>query len=60
VKAFVVLQESGRVTAEALQGLCRQAIASYKVPGPIEFVSALPNPTGKILKKDLRQRAALK
>ena len=61
VKAFVVLQESGRVTAEALQGLRRQAIASYKVPGTIEFVSALPkNPTGKILKKELRQRAALK
>jgi long-chain acyl-CoA synthetase len=61
VKAFVVLQESKRVTAEALQGLCRQAIASYKVPETIEFVSALPkNPTGKILKKELRQQAALK
>jgi len=60
VKAFVVLQESKRVTAEALQTLCRDAIASYKVPETIEFISALPkNPTGKILKKELRQRAAL-
>jgi long-chain acyl-CoA synthetase len=49
------------LTAEALQGLCRQAIASYKVPETIEFVSALPkSPTGKILKKELRQQAALK
>jgi len=60
VKAFVVLHESKRVTAEALQTLCRDAIASYKVPETIEFLSALPkNPTGKILKKELRQRAAL-
>lgn len=60
VKAFVVFHESRRVTAEALQGLCRQAIAPDKVPETIEFVSALPkNPTGKILKKELRQRAAL-
>jgi len=60
VKAFVVLQESKRVTAEALQTLCREAIASYKVPETIEFISALPkNPIGKILKKELRQRAAL-
>jgi len=36
-----------RVTGEALRTLCRDAIAPYK------------NPTGKILKKELRQRAAL-
>jgi long-chain acyl-CoA synthetase len=57
VKAFVVLAEGARVGAEELQALCRAAIADYKVPGRIEFVPALPkNPTGKILKKDLRAR----
>ena len=59
-----IVDEQGRQVpagaAEALQTLCRGAIASYKVPETIEFVSALPkNPTGKILKKELRQRAAL-
>ncbi len=57
VKAFVVLTEGGRATGEELQGLCRAALADYKVPGRIEFVPALPkNPTGKILKKELRAR----
>ena len=55
VKAFVVLAEGARASAEELQALCRAAIADYKVPGRIEFLTALPkNPTGKILKKDLR------
>jgi len=58
VKAFVVLAEGTHASIEELQMLCRAAIADYKVPGRIEFVRALPkNPTGKILKKDLRARA---
>jgi long-chain acyl-CoA synthetase len=55
VKAFVVLQEGKTATAEALRKVCSDAIASYKVPERIEFITALPkNPTGKILKKELR------
>ena len=50
-----MLADGARVSVEELQALCRAAIADYKVPGGIEFVRALPkNPTGKILKKDLR------
>jgi long-chain acyl-CoA synthetase len=57
VKAFVVLNDGASVSAEALQGLCRAAIAGVKVPERIAFVQALPkNPTGKILKKELRAR----
>jgi long-chain acyl-CoA synthetase len=57
VKAYVVLNEGARTTAEELQALCRAAVADYKVPGRVEFIAALPkNPTGKILKKDLRAR----
>ena len=45
-------------TAEELRELCRGALASVKVPETIEFIAALPkNPTGKVLKKDLRSRA---
>jgi long-chain acyl-CoA synthetase len=57
VKAFVVLAEGARASAEELRAVCRAAIADYKVPERVEFVPALPkNPTGKILKKDLRAR----
>ena len=57
VKAFVVLQDGAAVTAETLQALCRSSIAGVKVPERIEFIAALPkNPTGKILKKELRTR----
>jgi acyl-CoA synthetase (AMP-forming)/AMP-acid ligase II len=34
---------------------CRERLASYKAPRSVDIVPALPrNPTGKILKKDLR------
>ena len=57
VKAFVVLNEGASVSAETLQALCRAAIAGVKVPERIEFITALPkNPTGKILKTELRTR----
>ncbi len=57
VTAFVVLNPGRPVAATELQALCRQALAAYKVPERIEFIEALPkNPTGKILKKDLRRR----
>jgi len=57
VKAFVVLHAGASARAEELQALCRHAVASYKVPETVEFLAALPkNPTGKILKKELRAR----
>jgi long-chain acyl-CoA synthetase len=57
VKAYVVLTGPGAASAAELQSLCRAAIAAYKIPEAIEFIDALPkNPTGKILKKDLRRR----
>lgn len=57
VKAFVVLHAGARVSADELREVCRASIATYKVPEAIEFIDALPkNPTGKILKKDLRAR----
>ncbi|MEX2147582.1 MAG: long-chain fatty acid--CoA ligase [Candidatus Rokuibacteriota bacterium] len=57
VKAFVVLHAGARASADELRDVCRASIAGYKVPESIEFIEALPkNPTGKILKKDLRAR----
>ncbi len=58
VKAFVVRAPGPAVEADELRALCRQALAAYKVPEHVEFIEALPkNPTGKILKKELRRRA---
>ena len=54
VKAVVALQgDAGEVE---LIEWCRQHLAHYKCPKSIDVVDALPrNPTGKILKKDLRK-----
>ncbi|HYY25118.1 MAG TPA: AMP-binding protein, partial [Candidatus Udaeobacter sp.] len=58
VKAFAVLRESAQVTAQELVDFCRNRIAIYKAPRFVEFVDALPrNPSGKILKRELRARA---
>ncbi|MBI2207072.1 MAG: long-chain fatty acid--CoA ligase [Candidatus Rokubacteria bacterium] len=57
VKAYVVLRDGMTATPADLQAVCRGAIAAYKVPEAVEFIDALPkNPTGKILKKELRRR----
>lgn len=57
VRAYVVLKPGATATADELRALCRDAVATYKVPETIEFIEALPkNPTGKVLKKELRRR----
>jgi 2-aminobenzoate-CoA ligase len=58
VKAFVVLSESAAPTAEhasVLQDFVKKAIAPYKYPRIVEFVSALPKTeTGKLRRFLLR------
>ncbi|MGH2506825.1 MAG: long-chain-fatty-acid--CoA ligase [Ktedonobacteraceae bacterium] len=54
VKAFVVTRDE--VEVEALKAYCREALANYKTPSEIVFISSLPrNPVGKIDKKELRK-----
>lgn len=56
VKAFVVLNAGHAGDPEALRALCRERLAAYKVPEAVEFIPGLPkNPTGKVLKKELRR-----
>ncbi len=61
VKAFVVLKpghEPGAALASALQEYVKQAIAPYKYPRAVAFVSALPRTeTGKLQRFRLRQMA---
>jgi long-chain acyl-CoA synthetase len=58
VKAFVVLRPGQQATAEELLDVCRAHLAKYKTPRWIEFIDVLPkNPIGKVLKRELRERA---
>lgn len=55
VKAVVALAGDD-VTEADLIGWAREHLAAYKCPKTVDIMDALPrNPTGKILKKDLRQ-----
>jgi acyl-CoA synthetase (AMP-forming)/AMP-acid ligase II len=53
--AFVVLRAGQSATADELIAHCASQLAKYKVPKGITFLEALPrNPSGKVLKRDLR------
>jgi len=55
VKAVVVLVPGAKLDGGALIAFARDRIAGYKVPKSVDFVETLPrNPSGKILKKELR------
>lgn len=55
VTAIVVLKAGEALTKQALAVFCREALAGYKRPQNIAFTDSLPkNPSGKVLKKDLR------
>jgi fatty-acyl-CoA synthase len=58
LKAFVVAVEGAEVSEGDLQAHVKANLASYKAPREIEFLDELPrNATGKILKRELRERA---
>jgi fatty-acyl-CoA synthase len=55
--AWVVPREGQHPTAEGLAEFVRAALADYKRPRRVFFVESLPrNPTGKVLKRELRAR----
>jgi acyl-CoA synthetase (AMP-forming)/AMP-acid ligase II len=55
VKAVVGLKPDASATEEELIAFTQERLAKFKCPRSVDVVPALPrNPTGKILKKDLR------
>jgi long-chain acyl-CoA synthetase len=55
-KALVVRAAGTEVTEAELIAYCRERLAGYKCPSSVDWVEVLPrNPSGKILKKDLRK-----
>jgi long-chain acyl-CoA synthetase len=58
VLAFVVLKPGAQVQAQDLDRLCLASIARFKRPKRYVFLDELPkNSTGKVLKRELQQRA---
>ena len=56
VKAVVELSSGQEVSPEDLVAWCKGRLAGYKCPRSVEIMAELPrNPTGKLLKKDLRK-----
>src|SRR6266849_5835856 len=55
VKAIVIKKPNASLTADELIDWSKDKLAGFKRPRSIDFVEVIPrNPTGKILKKDLR------
>jgi fatty-acyl-CoA synthase len=57
VVAAVVIRDGGTIDEDELIAHCRAHLAGYKTPKKVFFVDSLPkNPSGKLLKRDLRTR----
>lgn len=57
VTAIVVVKSGERLDEETVVRHCAGQMAHFKVPKRVIFVDSLPkNPSGKLLKRDLRQR----
>jgi acyl-CoA synthetase (AMP-forming)/AMP-acid ligase II len=55
VKAVVSLNPGATATEEELIAWCRERLAAFKCPRTVDVLELLPrNPTGKILKRELR------
>lgn len=59
VTAVVVAKSGHTLTEDGLVAACRERLGGFKVPKRIIITDALPkNPSGKLLKRELRQRYA--
>ncbi len=56
LRAFVVVRPGAERSAMALRAFCRETLSGAKVPREWVFLESLPsNPTGKVLKRELRE-----
>jgi acyl-CoA synthetase (AMP-forming)/AMP-acid ligase II len=61
LKAYVVVAGEAEVGEDELKAHVKSNLAAYKTPREIEFMEELPrNATGKVLKRELRERKAEK
>jgi fatty-acyl-CoA synthase len=58
LKAFVVRRRGSSIDRAEVDRWCKDSLAGFKRPRQVEFVDELPrNPTGKVLKRQLRERS---
>ena len=58
LRAFIVLRTGARLSESEVIDYCRKELADFKRPRKVTFMAELPrNPTGKILKRELRELA---
>ncbi len=56
LRAFVVLREGEKLEEQEVKEYVKSNLARHKVPRDVIYLDELPrNPTGKILKRELRQ-----
>ena len=59
LRAYVVVRAGHAITAAEVADYCRRELADFKRPRQVVFLDELPrNPTGKVLKRELRDRPA--
>src|SRR5699024_6398594 len=57
ITQIIVIKEDFTVTKEEEFCFCKEKLATYKTPKNVFVIDALPkNPSGKVLKKDLRDQ----
>jgi fatty-acyl-CoA synthase len=55
--AFIVVRSGHEITEDEIREMIKRNLARYKVPRDVHFLEELPrNPTGKVLKRRLRER----
>lgn len=58
-RAYIVPKAGADVTAEDVIAFCKERLANFKIPREVKIVGSLPrNPSGKVLKNDLREGKA--
>ena len=54
--AIVQLKEGKTLTAEELLDFAKTRLSTYKLPRVIKFDSVMRNPTGKLMKPQMREK----
>lgn len=55
ITAIIVIKDGHTLTEERVKGFCHEKLSTFKSPKFVDFIDVLPkNPSGKVLKKDLR------
>jgi fatty-acyl-CoA synthase/long-chain acyl-CoA synthetase len=58
LRAFIVVRQGHTITEAEVVDYCKRGLADFKRPRKVTFLAELPrNPTGKVLKRELKELA---